>query len=334
MNIIGVVKDSRFPSLREATAPLVYQTFLQASTGFGAMTLHVVLSENRRTDRPSDRAAVQAVDKDVPMSDIHSLADEVDAALVRERLVATLSGIFGVVALVLICVGLYGLMAFSVARRTTEIGVRVALGATRADVRRLDRAVKPFACWPSASPSGCRPRGSRADWRRGSSRRCCTGLTPAIPSRRRRDRPARAGRPRGGFGARPARGQESIPSSRSGTSSDRPGTRFVANASTERQQPPPFVEKTLRLDKQRQIPIVVARLRDVHDRPVGQLRRLHGVVRLIVKREAAVDDDVFPGIERIGEDEHRSVTGVELLAAGDHAVGAPRRSANWSAIRL
>ena len=63
------------------------------------------------------------------MSDVHSLADEVDAALVRERLVATLSGIFGVVALVLICVGLYGLMAFSVARRTAEIGVRVALGS-------------------------------------------------------------------------------------------------------------------------------------------------------------------------------------------------------------
>ena len=91
MNIIGVVKDSRFPSLREATTPLVYQTFLQASTGFGAMTLHVRLSEINELTARQIRAAVQAVDKDVPMSDVHSLADEVDAALVRERLVATLS---------------------------------------------------------------------------------------------------------------------------------------------------------------------------------------------------------------------------------------------------
>jgi ABC-type antimicrobial peptide transport system permease subunit len=68
---------------------------------------------------------------------MHSLAEEVDAALVRERLVATLAGVFGIVALALICVGLYGLMAFVVARRTAEIGLRVALGATPADIRGL-----------------------------------------------------------------------------------------------------------------------------------------------------------------------------------------------------
>ena len=70
------------------------------------------------------------------MFQMHSLAEEVDAALMRERLVATLSGVFGAIALVLICVGLYGLMAFTVARRTAEIGVRVALGASRGDVIR------------------------------------------------------------------------------------------------------------------------------------------------------------------------------------------------------
>ena len=73
----------------------------------------------------------------VPMFDIHTLADEVAGALLRERLVATLSGVFGVVALALVSVGLYGLLAFTVARRTAEIGIRVALGATRADVRWL-----------------------------------------------------------------------------------------------------------------------------------------------------------------------------------------------------
>ena len=137
MNIVGVVKDSRFPALREAAQPIVYQTFLQAATGFGGMTLHVRLSEIHEMTVRQIRAAVQAVQPDVPMFQMHSLAEEVDAALVRERLVATLSGVFGLVALVLICVGLYGLMAFSVARRTAEIGVRVALGATPTDIRGL-----------------------------------------------------------------------------------------------------------------------------------------------------------------------------------------------------
>jgi hypothetical protein len=80
------------------------------------------------------RDVVQAVDRDVPMFAIHTLADEVDATLVRERLIAALSGCFGVVALLLVCVGLYGLMSFAVSRRTAEIGVRMALGARRADV--------------------------------------------------------------------------------------------------------------------------------------------------------------------------------------------------------
>ena len=137
MNIVGVVKDSRFPSLRDAAQPIVYQTFMQAATGFGAMTLHVRLSDVNEATVRSVRAAAQAVQPEVPMLQVHTLAEEVDAALVRERLVATLSGVFAAVALVLICVGLYGLMAFSVARQTAEIGVRVALGATPSNIRRL-----------------------------------------------------------------------------------------------------------------------------------------------------------------------------------------------------
>ena len=82
-------------------------------------------------------AAVQEMARDVPLAPVHTLAAEVSAALVRERLVATLSSVFGLVALALICIGLYGLMAFTVARRTPEIGIRIALGATRADVRWL-----------------------------------------------------------------------------------------------------------------------------------------------------------------------------------------------------
>jgi putative ABC transport system permease protein len=134
LNIIGVVKDSRFPALREAPSPMLYQTFLQANTGFGHMVLHVRTSRPGSDLAPQVRDAVQAIDSAVPMFEMHTLADEVDAALIRERLVAVLSGGFGLVALGLVSVGLYGLLAFSVSRRTAEIGIRVALGATRGDV--------------------------------------------------------------------------------------------------------------------------------------------------------------------------------------------------------
>jgi putative ABC transport system permease protein len=134
LTIIGVVKDSRYPALREATPPIVYQTFLQTRTGRGQMVLHVRTAGNPGEIARQVRYAVQAIDKDVPMFEVHTLADEVDAALVRERLIATLSSAFGVVALALVCIGLYGLMAFTVSRRTAEIGIRIALGATRSDV--------------------------------------------------------------------------------------------------------------------------------------------------------------------------------------------------------
>ena len=137
LNIIGVVRDSGLPGRRAATPPRVYQTFLQANTGFGQMVLHVRAERDSADIMRPIVAAVQSIARDVPMAPVRTLAAEVDAALVRERLVATLSTLFGLVALALICIGLYGLLAFTVARRTSEIGIRMALGATRSDVRRM-----------------------------------------------------------------------------------------------------------------------------------------------------------------------------------------------------
>ena len=137
LNIVGVVRDSGLPARRAATPPMVYQTFLQANTGLGQMVLHVRAARDSADIMPPIIAAVQNIARDVPLPTVQTLSAEVHAALARERLVATLSGIFGLVALALICIGLYGLMAFTVTRRTPEIGVRIALGATRSDVGRL-----------------------------------------------------------------------------------------------------------------------------------------------------------------------------------------------------
>ena len=94
-------------------------------------------------------------------------------------------------------------------------------------------------------------------------------------------------------------------------------------------QPPRLVKEALRLDKQRKVLVIVSRLGHVDDGPVGQFRRLHVVVGLIVKRETAVDDDVLFRIERIGKNQHRHVIGVEPLGADGDSVDGP---SNWKAI--
>jgi predicted permease len=131
--IIGVVQDSPYPDLRAAPRPMAYLTFRQTHTGRGQMVLHV-RADNAPSVLPRLRAIVQDIDKDTPMFEVHTLKDEVDATFVRERLVTTLSSAFGAVALMLVSVGLFGMMSFSVARRTAEIGLRMALGAARSDV--------------------------------------------------------------------------------------------------------------------------------------------------------------------------------------------------------
>jgi predicted permease len=131
--IIGVVQDSPYPDLRAAPRPMVYLTFRQTHTGRGQMVLHVRTANAARV-LPQLRTIVQDVDKDTPMFEVHTLKEEIDATYVRERLVTTLSSAFGAVALVLVSVGRFGMMSFSVARRTAEIGVRMALGAARSDV--------------------------------------------------------------------------------------------------------------------------------------------------------------------------------------------------------
>jgi predicted permease len=134
IEIVGVVRDSHFTSVRDDTPPTVYQTFLQARTGRGQMALYVQAERSPAAVLSQVRQAVQDIDRDLPLFAIHTLAEEMGAVLVRDRLIATLSTVFSALALLLACVGLYGLLSFSVVQRSAEMGIRMALGANRADV--------------------------------------------------------------------------------------------------------------------------------------------------------------------------------------------------------
>ena len=90
------------------------------------------------------RRAVSDVLGSVPISGMTTMAAQMDASIVPERLIALVAGLFGVLGALLAAIGLYGLMAFTVARRTSELGVRIALGATR---REIGRTVFASALW-------------------------------------------------------------------------------------------------------------------------------------------------------------------------------------------
>jgi predicted permease len=132
--VVGLVKDSPYNNPHGESRPLIYTTFLQTRTGRGQMVLHVRAEGNPGPLAQRIREQVAAVDPTAPVFDVHTLQEEMNAALVQYRLIAMLSSLFGVLALLLACVGLYGLLAFIVVQRRSELGLRMALGAQRVDV--------------------------------------------------------------------------------------------------------------------------------------------------------------------------------------------------------
>jgi predicted permease len=135
LTVVGVVKNARINNVRNDPRPIIYLPFSQSPEFLRGLQIRTLGEPGALAAEV--RRSIRATHPNLAVNEVITMRDQVDRSLVRERLIATLSGAFGVLALVLVCVGLYGVLSQGVAQRTAEIGVRVALGASHYKVQWL-----------------------------------------------------------------------------------------------------------------------------------------------------------------------------------------------------